>query len=309
MAARARYAGWALMIGIGSLGSPVPEDAAPIVGATAAAVELRLMSFNIRYGTADDGPNRWEVRAPLVLDLIGDEAADVVGLQEALRFQVDAILEARPEYRFVGVGRDDGKDSGEFSGLLYRPDRLELVDSGTFWLSDTPEVPGSMSWGNRLPRICTWGRFRAGESAVFDVYNAHLDHQSAPSRLRSVELIWKRIRDRSEAVPFVVMGDFNAGGRSEPMQFLLGRRDGPTGTPPPAPGLLDPFRARHRDATDVGTFHGFTGKAGVEKIDHILADPGRFVPVEAEILRRNDAGRHPSDHYPVTARLRLQTDR
>ena len=280
--------------------------AAPATVQEESATDLRVMSFNIRYGTANDGPDRWENRSDLVIDTIRADGPDLLGLQEALRFQIDAILEALPDYRSVGVGRDDGKDAGEFSPVLYRIDRFELLGSGTFWLSDTPEVPGSSSWGNAIPRICSFARLRDIEvGTTIDVYNTHFDHQSAPSRFRSAELIWQVLEARSEAVPFVVMRDLNAGEDSEPIRFLLGAIEGPTGTPAPEPGLADPFRIAQPRAEEVGTFHGFRGTPGIAKIDHILVTPGAFEVLGAAINRSDRDGQYPSDHFPVTARLRL----
>ena len=121
-------------------------------------LELNVMTFNIRYGTANDGENRWDNRRNMVLDVLQNHSPDVVGLQEALRFQLDQIRSALPEFAEVGVGRDDGNTAGEYAALLYRRDRFALLDSGTFWLSDTPNVPASKHWGNSITRICTWAR-------------------------------------------------------------------------------------------------------------------------------------------------------
>ncbi len=274
-------------------------------GPRESSTNLNLMSFNIRFGTASDGPNEWKNRADLVIQVFQSEMPDVAGLQEALKFQIDEILEALPLYRSVGVGRDDGKDAGEFSNILYRADRFEAIDSGTFWLSDTPSEPGSTTWGNHIPRVCSWVRLREKETGtLLDVYNAHLDHQSAPSRLRSVEAIWKHISERANPAPLVFMGDLNAGEDSDPLRFLFGETQGPTGVEPPRPGLVDPFRVAHPEAEEVGTFHGFAGKPGTQKIDFILIEPKTFEVLDAQILRTQQEGRYPSDHFPVTARLR-----
>ena len=123
------------------------------------ALDVGVMSFNIRVGTANDGENNWSKRRGLAFDVIRDYGADVVGLQEAVRFQIDDIREALPEYDETGVGRDDGTTRGEHCCILYRSDRLEVDESDTFWFSDTPEVPGSSHWGNAYIRICTWARF------------------------------------------------------------------------------------------------------------------------------------------------------
>ena len=118
------------------------------------------MSFNIRYGTAPDGENRWERRRESVVHVIREFDPAVVGLQEALRFQLNELRAALPGCEEIGVGRRDGREAGEYAAILYDRRRLEVVEQGTFWFSETPAVPGSTSWGNRITRICTWARFR-----------------------------------------------------------------------------------------------------------------------------------------------------
>ena len=159
--------------------------ATPLPAAATADSSLIVMTFNIRYGTASDGENAWPKRKQLVIDRIRQSKADIVGLQEVLRFQIDELIAAMPEYSFVGVGRDDGKSGGEHAAILYRHATLELgpdgivATHGDFWLSDTPETPGSKSWGNNITRVCTWARLReksTGQSLFF--VNTHLDHES-----------------------------------------------------------------------------------------------------------------------------------
>ncbi|MHC4090816.1 MAG: endonuclease/exonuclease/phosphatase family protein, partial [Planctomycetota bacterium] len=160
-------------------------------------LDLRVMSFNIRYGSARDGENRWEKRRDLVFAVLRDHRPDVAGLQEALHWQIDEIRQALPKYAMVGVGRKDGKRNGEFAPLFYLVQRFRISEQGTFWLSDTPAVPGSKSWGNGVPRICTWARFVEKDSGTaFYVYNLHLDHKSQPSRVGGVELLAERINRR-----------------------------------------------------------------------------------------------------------------
>ncbi|HOH63486.1 MAG TPA: endonuclease/exonuclease/phosphatase family protein [Sedimentisphaerales bacterium] len=264
--------------------------------------ELHVMSFNIRYGTADDGPDRWENRRQQVCEVIERNQCDVIGLQEALRFQIDAIREALPVYAEIGVGREDGKTKGEYSGILYRTDRLLLAEAGTFWLSDTPEVPGSMTWGNRITRVCTWGRFIHKPSGkAFYHFNTHFDHQSQPSRAKSAVLLAQRIRDRKHPDPVIVSGDFNAGESNPAVRYLKGDLDLDGKTPIP---FVDSFRLLHPEATEVGTFHAFKGTRSGEKIDYIFVQPGAEV-LETRILHDNVDGRYPSDHFPITARLVL----
>ena len=254
--------------------------------------DLSVMSFNIRYGTANDGADSWEHRSDFVIDVIRDAAPHVLGVQEALAFQVRELESALPGYRRVGVGRDDADDEGEFAAIYFDSNRFELLESGHFWFSDTPTVPGSMHWGNRITRMCTWVRLHDLEThALFYVYNLHWDHQSQESRERSAGLLLSRIEARSgQDEPVIVTGDFNAG------------EDNPAFTHLTAGGLSDTYRLRHPETTQVGTFNSFRGDSDGDKIDAILVSSG-WVVADAEILRMNRNGRYPSDHYPVVARL------
>jgi endonuclease/exonuclease/phosphatase family metal-dependent hydrolase len=268
-------------------------QAAPPQPATSAPASLVVMTFNIRYGTANDGDNRWERRREQQFELIKAEQPDVIGLQEALHAQIDEILAAVPGYAMVGVGRSDGGQAGEYAALLYKRARLTVRMTDTFWLSDSPRLVASKTWGNTIERICTWARFDDKTGPSFYIYNVHLDHQSQPSRERSVELVLKTIAAREPAAPVIVTGDFNAG-EANPATKAMATR------------FADSFRMLHPQASEVGTFTGFElGKTQGEKIDYIFVEPGTPV-TRAEILRAARDGRYPSDHFPVVAELRLK---
>ena len=261
---------------------------------------VRLMSFNIRYGTADDGENVWENRKELVFDVICGYKGDVVGLQEALRFQIDEIRRAIGDYGEVGVGREDGKREGEYCCILYRRDRFKVAEKGTFWFSNSPWVPGSIHWGNACTRICTWVRLIDKETGEgFYVYNVHLDHVSQPSREKSAELLAKKVKRREHKEPFFVMGDFNAGEDNKATHYLRGW--GETMSPVV---MVDTYRILHPFEDKVGTFHGFKGGRDSEKIDYIFTGIKTKV-LESEIVRMHEGGRYPSDHFPVTAEVDL----
>jgi endonuclease/exonuclease/phosphatase family metal-dependent hydrolase len=285
-----------LLPAVSAAAQNVPAPAAPAT----AGEPLTVMSFNIRYGTADDGANAWPLRRGILFDLLREQRADLIGLQEALDFQIDEIVEAVPGYAVIGVGRDDGGDRGELSAILFRADRLRVAEAGTFWFSDEPGVPGSKSWGNTITRICTWARLVDGDGRGFYLYNLHLDHQSQPSREKSTALLRARIEARAvPGDPVVVTGDFNAGERNPALTALTGATDGT------AAFLVDTYRVLHPDAADVGTFSGFKfGTHGPEKIDYVLVQPGTEV-LQAAIVRDARDSRYPSDHFPVTARIRF----
>lgn len=255
---------------------------------------LRVMTFNVRYGTAPDGANAWPQRRGLLLRVVADHDPAVLGVQEVLRFQLDEIRAAMDKPGEVGVGRDDGAEAGEYSAILYDRGRLALLDHGTFWLSETPTVPGSTSWGNRIPRIATWARFRdAATELSFYALNTHWDHESQNAREHSARQIVNWIATHAPGQPVIVMGDFNAGEDNPAFTTLLGSADRGV-------SLRDTFRAVRPNADAVGTYHAFTGDRTGEKIDAVLATPGWEV-LDAAIVVTHDDGRYPSDHFPVTA--------
>lgn len=256
---------------------------------------LTVMTFNIRYGTANDGENRWALRKDQLFELVKDQNADLIGLQEALDFQIDEIVAANSMYGVIGVGRDDGARKGEYAAILFRRDRFQVSDAGTFWFSDTPNVIASKSWGNRITRICTWARLVDRDGRALWHFNVHLDHESQPSRERSAQLLRKRIDERPfPSEPVVVTGDFNAGEKNPAVASMTAG-----GT------LVDTFRVVHADEQTVGTFTGFdVTKTTGEKIDYVFAPAGTHV-MRAEIIRTARGGRAPSDHFPVVAQIQF----
>jgi endonuclease/exonuclease/phosphatase family metal-dependent hydrolase len=270
--------------------------AAPFVAAQASPAPgepLTVMSFNIRYGTANDGDNHWLKRREQLFELLRAQRADIIGVQEALRGQLDEIVQAVPGYAFVGVGRADGRQAGEYAAILYRTDRFQIRRSDTFWFSDTPGIVKSVSWGNRIERICTWAYVEDRLGPSFVVYNVHLDHESQPSRERSVALLLATIAVRDPRAPAIVTGDFNAG-EQNPATIAM------------RAAFQDTFRLRLPGALEVGTFNGFKpGQTAGDKIDYVFVEPGTEV-LDAAIVRTAQGGRYPSDHFPVTARVRLR---
>jgi endonuclease/exonuclease/phosphatase family metal-dependent hydrolase len=288
----------AALLLVALLTSAIPSIAQNAAPAPAPPREpLAVMTFNIRYGTAKDGENEWSARKEMLFDVIREQNPDLLGLQEALDFQIDEILAAVPGYAVVGVGRDDGGKKGEYSAILFRTGRFHVAEAGTFWFSDTPSVPGSKSWGNQITRIASWARFIDRDGRGFYHFNLHLDHQSQPSRERSTVLLRGRIDTRSVPDPVIVTGDFNVGEQNPALASLTG---GGAAAP-----FLDTFRVLHRDVQDAGTFTGFKfGSGGPDKIDYVLVQPGTEV-MAAEIVRFSRNDHYPSDHFPVTARIRL----
>ncbi len=266
-----------------------------------------VMTFNVRYGTAPDFVNHWRYRRTRVIRLLEKSSPDIIGLQEALPFQIDELRAALPHYDEFGVGRDKGDRSGEHVTLLFRSDRFRVVDGSTFWFSDTPHIAGSRHWGNRNARICTWAKLQEKSSGhVFFCFNMHLDHWSSHSRKRSVQLLSLRMKELSQDNPVVVTGDFNTGERNEILGFLQGRLPltvsaGPCHNPVP---LIDAFRCVNPQAKRVGTFNKYLGHQGGEKIDFVLVS-NHWTVHDSQILRNKDGFLFPSDHFPVTATIEL----
>ncbi len=264
-----------------------------------AAEAVRVLTFNLRYiNPGDTGDKAWTARREAAAEIIKKDAPDFVGTQEAFRVMLDDVKQRVPGYAEIGAGRDDGKEKGEYSAILYREAAWEVKESGTFWLSDTPEAPGSMSWGNKVTRVCTWGRFRhrrTGREIYF--FNTHMDHQSQPSRERSAALIVQRLAARKPLAPVIVTGDFNAAPDNPAVAVML---KGP-------PVLTDAWAALHPGAKpgESGTFHNFSGRRDGSRIDYILTS-GEFAAAEAAILNEAADGKWPSDHYPVRATLTLK---
>lgn len=261
---------------------------------------LLAVSANLRTSSAADGDNAWPLRKAGALALLRGLSPDVLGVQEALADQHDALAATLPGYVAVGGGRDDGKRRGEFSSLFLRQARFELLDSGQFWLSPTPGVPGSMGWDAAYTRICTWARVRDRRNGrELLVANTHFDHLGVLAREQSARLIVTRLRaaaglqsPAAAAPPILLLGDFNSDEHSSAYRALLDA------------GLVDAYRAVHpqADANEL-TFHDFKGLTLGRRIDFIF-NSADLQAVDATIERTPIApGRFPSDHYFVTARL------
>ena len=269
------------------------------------AQEVKIMSYNIRFGTAEDGANAWKNRSAMMIDQIRRQDPDTLGLQEALRFQIDEIRKALPQYGEVGIGRDGG-DKDEYSCILYNTNKFEVVDSGTFWLSRTPEKH-SLDWNAALVRICTWALLTEKETGMrFYHFNTHLDYRSAEARLNGVRLIAERIAARKPDIPVVLTGDFNAAEDSPPVKYVKGTLEVDDGSKTPVI-LVDAFRVLHPDEKVVGTSNRFVGDKSGAKIDYILVQPETRV-LSADIDFSMPDGRCISDHFPVTATVAFHND-
>lgn len=265
------------------------------------AAEIGVLSYNIRYGTAPDGENRWERRREFLLETIRRLDPDLLGTQETLAFQRDYLAQNLPEYEVLGVGREDGKERGEMVAIYWRRERFERLDAGHFWLSPTPDVPGSRGWDAALPRMVTWVKLRDRkhpEKKPILWMNTHFDHRGQLAREESAKLLRLKVEELGAGCSIIVTGDFNAGESSRPYQILFGPWDGK-----PSP-LVDTYRVAHPERRpDEGTFCGFRAENVTgPRIDWIACSCDWQV-VAAGIDRTAKDGRTPSDHFPVYAIL------
>jgi endonuclease/exonuclease/phosphatase family metal-dependent hydrolase len=268
------------------------------------------MCFNVRFGTADDGADRWEHRKDLAVRTITRFDPDLLGVQEALVSQADFLRAALADYGFVGAGRDDGRDRGEFCGIFYRRRRFERLDAGHFWLSESPHQPGSRGWDADLPRVVSWVKLRdlavdrgpasLAVAGTVLFMNTHWDYAGKRARTESARLMRQTLKSIQPNGPAILVGDFNGTEDDEPYAHLLrGRGDaGDEGAV-----LHDSYRQAHpQRLAQEATFHGFTGGRDGSRIDWILHTDD-LCTLSADIDTYSDAGRYPSDHFPITAIL------
>lgn len=251
-----------------------------------AAGQVRIVSFNIRYGGS--GLRSAKSRAPLVLQTLREAKPDSFGLQEALKEWMDELTEGLPEYGFVGVGRDDGKDAGEFNPIFYLKEKYDLVDSGTFWLSETPEVP-SLGWNGGCNRVCTWAVLRNRETGfTYAHVNTHLDNASEEARLNGAKLVREKLL--SFDMPVVCTGDFNVEEGSAVYRIMA---DGP----------IADSKALAPDTMSSGTYHDYFPIRMRQKspIDYIFVSKDTVLPQVYRVIDRRVQGRFASDHYAIYA--------
>ncbi len=262
----------------------------------------RVMSFNIRYGTAKDGENHWSKRKDFLVETIDAFRPDLLGTQETLLDQRDFIASKLSGFDSCGVGRDDGKDTGEMAALFYRTTRFEKLAVGHFWLSESPDTVGSKGWDAALPRIATWVRLRDrvnNQAKPMLFLNTHFDHQGQQARRESAKLIRKKILELGADCDIVVTGDFNAAADSDVYRALFADEA------EQASPVVDTFSvANPKFKGEQGTFSGFKSTAiSGPRIDWIGCSRG-FSVQAAAIDRTQRDGRTPSDHFPVTAILK-----
>jgi endonuclease/exonuclease/phosphatase family metal-dependent hydrolase len=258
------------------------------------AQDINIVTYNIRLNIASDGDNAWPNRKEMVTSLLRFHEPSVFGLQEALINQINDIKTALPQMKCIGVGRDDGKEAGEYSPIFYDSTKFKLADFGWFWLSETPEKPG-LGWDAKYNRICTWVKLKQNDGAHFMVLNTHFDNIGKIARAESAKLILKKLdKLNSRNLPVILMGDFNMTPTEEPIRLI-------------ADNLNDSkLISMEAPYGPLGTFNGFDYSSKLtERIDYIFVS-GNVIVLKYAVLTDSKDNRYPSDHLPVYVRIRLK---
>ena len=296
-----------------------------VLAFSAAAQEMLVGSYNIRYKNRNDSLNGnvWTKRCQVICDQVNFMNPLIFGTQEVLYGQLQDLLKGLDGYDYIGIGRDDGERGGEHEAIFYKKDQLTLLDSGNFWLSETPEKPG-LGWDAACIRICTWGKFQVNakkkkDRTVFYFFNLHMDHVGIVARREAAKLVVARIQEIANGAPVILTGDFNVDQTNEIYNIFTDS------------GLLkDSYKAARIRFAENGTFNAFkTEYFTTSRIDHVFVSPSTKVEAygvltnsywtenetSAETEKASDAPqeiwfsnttrRNPSDHYPVFVRIIL----
>ena len=287
------------------------------------AQEMLVGSYNIRYKNANDSINGevWTKRCQVICDQLNFMSPDIFGAQEVLYGQLQDMKQVLDGYDYIGIGRDDGERAGEHEAIFYKTDRLQLLDHGDFWLSETPDKPG-LGWDAVCIRVCTWGKFARktveGEMPFY-YFNLHMDHVGVVARREAAKLVVQRIREIAQGAPVVLTGDFNVDQNDEIYTIFTNS------------GLLkDSYDSARIRFAENGTFNAFkTNYFTTSRIDHVFVSPETQVEAYGvftnsywtpdddpdDTLKASDAPqqisfdtyiRHnPSDHYPVFVKVKL----
>ena len=286
------------------------------------AQELYIGQYNIRNANAKDvaAGNGWERRCPVVCDILRVESFDIFGSQEVLHSQMEDLQRALPEYGFVGVGRNDGKTEGEYAPIFFKKDRIKCLQSGTFWLSETPDVVGSVGWDAKYTRICTWGQFKDLKSGKkFWMFNLHMDHRGVEARRQSCHLVLAKVKEMCGKQPYILTGDFNVDQKNEIYNIIAD-----------SGAFHDSYETAHVRFAETGPMNYFKVNYKTDRrIDHVFLSPqfkaldyklmtySYWIEVEPSENAKADiaAGKEgvvvheqrlPSDHYPIGVHVTIK---
>lgn len=278
--------------------------------AVAKSATFNVATYNLRNANDHDraNGNGWEQRLPNIAKLVQFHEFDIFGTQEAFKSQIDDMLKLLPNYAYIGVAREDGKENGEHSAIFYRKDLFDLLDHGDFWLSEHPEKPG-LGWDAACVRICTWGKFRhkaTGKKFLF--FNLHMDHVGTTARIESAKLIKKQMKKFGSKLPTFLTGDFNVDQTESSYRTIIS--DGK---------LLDSYSVSDMVYAPNGTFNDYATDDYTEsRIDHIFVTPNVHVNrygILTDTYRsqeiapdgtRTVKARTPSDHFPVEVEVTIK---
>ena len=252
--------------------------------------EIKVMSYNIRYGEGSDGTNSWQYRAPLTIEMLEDQAPDIFGVQEALGNQIDFILEFTDGYECVGVGRDDGKKEGEHMSVFWNKKKIKLLKWGTFWLSETPAEP-SKGWDAACFRTATWTLMKDKKTGKkFFFVNTHLDHVGKAAQKNGLALIVDKIAEiNPEGFPMVLTGDFNIKPNDPALKDLDTR--------------MESVRKIAAKTDNHHTYNGWGRASKDSVIDYIYVSGFSACPEYQTITKKYSGRTFVSDHYPIISRL------
>ena len=254
--------------------------------------QVKLMTYNIKYANENDGENSWSYRKDWITSQIKFYEPDIFGVQEALQVQIDYFSEHMPNYKHIGVGRDDGMKKGEYSAIFYNSEKFKVLKNNTFWLNETP-TKIKKGWDAALPRICTYGLFenkKTGEK--FWYFNTHFDHVGVKARQESAKLIFEKITElNTQDYPVVLSGDFNLMPDTKSIQYLSEQ-------------MIDTKGAADLVFGPEGTYNGFNFSEPVtRRIDYVFLSKNGFHVKKYAVLSDSKDLKYPSDHLPVIVEL------
>ncbi|WP_114781736.1 endonuclease/exonuclease/phosphatase family protein [Botryobacter ruber] len=254
------------------------------------AQTLKVATYNIKYDEVRDTVNAWKTRLPLLTGLIRYNDFDIFGTQEGLHHQLQDMTHEMPGYAYIGAGRDDGKQKGEFSAIFYKTDKFKLLKNGDFWLSETPDKPGK-GWDAAYPRIGTWGQFQDKATGfTFYLFNMHFDNRGEQAREESAKLVLRKINELAGKSPVILTGDFNFSQDNPVYQLITS-----------SALLKDAYQLADVKYAPSGTFNNFGAQHITnDRIDHIFLTSGFKVQRYGIHTDTYGKGKYPSDHFPVS---------
>ncbi|WP_226388692.1 endonuclease/exonuclease/phosphatase family protein [Penaeicola halotolerans] len=263
-----------------------------IVSSYGISQTLSVATYNIKFDDKRDTINNWSNRLPQIIGLIKHHQLDIIGTQEGLKHQLEDLKDGLLSYEYIGVGREDGINKGEFSAIFYNTEKVKVSDSGNFWLSETPDKP-SVGWDAAMERICTWVRFETisdETTQVFYVFNAHFDHVGREAQINSTKLILEQIPKIIKNEEVILMGDFNITPQSEAYENLKSST------------LTDSYiSSASPPYGPIGTFNAFDWQMKpTRRIDYIWTSQNLIIKKYA-VITDNYGLKYPSDHFPVRA--------